>query len=46
MNDIDAITLAIKEEVTRDQRIGQGNGLFSVYFVLQVVRFRFHQEKQ
>lgn len=32
---IDAITLAIKEEVTRDKSIGQGNGLFGLHSIVQ-----------
>lgn len=32
---IDAITLAIKEEVTRDKRIGQGNGLFGLHSIVK-----------
>lgn len=31
---IDAITLAIKEEVTRDSSVGQGNGLFGLHSVV------------
>lgn len=31
---IDAITLAIKEEVTRDKKVGQGNGLFGLHSVI------------
>lgn len=31
---IDAITLAIKEEVTRDARVGQGNGLFGLHSII------------
>ncbi len=34
-NDIDAITLAIKEEVTRDKSIGQGNGLFGLHSIIK-----------
>lgn len=34
-NTIDAITLAIKEEVTRDKSIGQGNGLFGLHSIVQ-----------
>ena len=33
--DIDAITMAIKEEVTRDKRIGQGNGLFGLHSIVK-----------
>lgn len=29
-NAVDAITLALQEEITRDKRIGQGNGLFGL----------------
>ena len=32
---IDAITLAIQEEVTRDKRIGQGNGLFGLHSIVK-----------
>ena len=32
---IDAITLAIQEEVTRDKSIGQGNGLFGLHSIVQ-----------
>ena len=32
---IDAITLSIKEEVTRDKRIGQGNGLFGLHSIVK-----------
>ena len=32
---IDAITLAIKEEVTRDKSIGQGNGLFGLHSIVK-----------
>lgn len=32
---IDAITMAVKEEVTRDQRIGQGNGLFGLHSIVK-----------
>lgn len=31
---IDAITLAIKEEVTRDNKVGQGNGLFGLHSII------------
>lgn len=31
---IDAITLAIKEEVTRDSSLGQGNGLFGLHSII------------
>lgn len=31
---IDAITLAIKEEVTRDSSVGQGNGLFGLHSII------------
>ena len=31
---IDAITLAIKEEVTRDTSVGQGNGLFGLHSII------------
>lgn len=34
-NDIDAITLAIRESVTRDKSIGQGNGLFGLHSIVQ-----------
>lgn len=34
-NDIDAITLAIKEEVTRDKSIGQGNGLYGLHSIIK-----------
>lgn len=34
-NDLDAITLAIKEEVTRDKSIGQGNGLFGLHSIIK-----------
>lgn len=34
-NDIDAITLAIKESVTRDKSIGQGNGLYGLHSIVQ-----------
>lgn len=34
-NSIDAITLAIKEEVTRDKKIGQGNGLYGLYSIIK-----------
>lgn len=32
---IDAITMAIQEEVTRDKRIGQGNGLFGLHSIVK-----------
>lgn len=32
---IDAITLSIREEVTRDKRIGQGNGLFGLHSIVK-----------
>ena len=32
---IDAITLAIQEEVTRDKNIGQGNGLFVLHSIVK-----------
>ncbi len=32
---IDAITMAVKEEVTRDKRIGQGNGLFGLHSIVK-----------
>ena len=32
---IDAITLAIQEEVTRDKNIGQGNGLFGLHSIVK-----------
>ena len=32
---IDAITLAIQEEVTRDKSIGQGNGLFGLHSIVK-----------
>lgn len=32
---IDAITMAIREEVTRDKRIGQGNGLFGLHSIVK-----------
>lgn len=32
---IDAITLAIREEVTRDKSIGQGNGLFGLHSIVK-----------
>ena len=32
---IDAITLAIQEEVTRDSSIGQGNGLFGLHSIVK-----------
>lgn len=31
---IDAITLAIQEEVTRDRKVGQGNGLFGLHSII------------
>jgi hypothetical protein len=31
---IDSITLAIKEEVTRDSSVGQGNGLFGLHSII------------
>lgn len=31
----DAITLAIKEEVTRDREIGQGNGLYGLHSIIK-----------
>lgn len=31
---VDAITLALKEEVTRDKSIGQGNGLFGLHQII------------
>lgn len=34
-NTIDAITLAIKEEVTRDKKIGQGNGLYGLHSIIK-----------
>ena len=30
LNAVDAITLALQEEITRDKKIGQGNGLFGL----------------
>lgn len=32
---VDAITMAIKESVTRDKSIGQGNGLFGLHSIVQ-----------
>lgn len=32
---LDAITLAIKEEVTRDRSVGQGNGLFGLHSIVK-----------
>lgn len=32
---MDAITLAIQEEITRDKEIGQGNGLFGLHSIIQ-----------
>ncbi len=32
---IDAITLAIQEEITRDKSIGQGNGLFGLHSIVK-----------
>ena len=32
---LDAITLAIKEEVTRDRKVGQGNGLFGLHSIVK-----------
>lgn len=32
---LDAITLAIKEEVTRDRAVGQGNGLFGLHSIVK-----------
>ena len=32
---VDAITLAIQEEVTRDTKIGQGNGLFGLHSIVK-----------
>lgn len=32
---VDAITLAIQEEVTRDKKIGQGNGLFGLHSIVK-----------
>ena len=34
-NPVDAITLAIREEVTRDKSIGQGNGLFGLHSIVK-----------
>lgn len=33
-NPVDAITLAMQEEVTRDKEIGQGNGLFGLHSIV------------
>ena len=35
LNVIDAITMAIKEEVTRDKKIGQGNGLYGLHSIVK-----------
>lgn len=32
---VDALTLSIQEEVTRDKKIGQGNGLFGLYSIVK-----------
>lgn len=32
---LDAITMAVKEEVTRDRKVGQGNGLFGLHSVVK-----------
>lgn len=32
---VDAITLAVREEVTRDKSIGQGNGLFGLHSIVK-----------
>lgn len=32
---VDAITLAIQEEVTRDKKVGQGNGLFGLHSIIK-----------
>ncbi|WKZ40365.1 MAG: STAS-like domain-containing protein [Anaerolineales bacterium] len=32
---LDAITLAVKKGVTRDEKIGQGNGLWGLHYILQ-----------
>lgn len=32
---VDAITLAIQEEVTRDKKIGQGNGLYGLHSIIK-----------
>lgn len=34
-NAVDAITLAIQEEVTRDKKVGQGNGLFGLHSIVK-----------
>lgn len=34
-NTVDAITMAIKEEVTRDKKIGQGNGLYGLHSIVK-----------
>lgn len=34
-NSVDAITLAIQEEITRDKKIGQGNGLFGLHSIIK-----------
>jgi hypothetical protein len=34
-NDLDAITLSLKEGVTRDTNIGQGNGLWGLYQIVK-----------
>ena len=34
-NVIDALTLSIQEEVTRDKRVGQGNGLFGLHSIIK-----------
>lgn len=34
-NPVDAITLAIQEEITRDKEIGQGNGLYGLHSIIQ-----------
>lgn len=34
-NTIDALTLCIQEEVTRDKKIGQGNGLFGLHSIVK-----------
>lgn len=35
-NPIDAITLAVKEGVTRDKRIGQGNGMWGLHNIVKL----------
>lgn len=34
-NALDAITMAVKEEVTRDRSLGQGNGLFGLHSIVK-----------